>query len=87
MVYVLSSCRYSTENSFHVRWNARIDVERVTPFREAEYRFESHAVEPAGGTGVPRPPAAPKVSFGCIDVGGDHVRFDFVGCDGLGCRA
>src|SRR5688500_414547 len=58
--------------------NAWIYLQRLTPFREAEYSFEPDTVEPACGAGVPRPPAASQMTIRGIHVSRYHIRLDLV---------
>ena len=60
------------------RRNARLHPKGAAPQLEAQNRFNRDAVQPTRRTGVPRPPAAPRVRRGAIHVRAHHVRLNFV---------
>src|SRR5262249_52292860 len=67
--------------------NYRIEPQPVARQVEAEHRLHAHAVRPAGGSGVARPPTAADMWRSRVDVGGDHVRLDAVSLRAAGIAA
>src|SRR3954469_21793440 len=61
--------------------NARIDDERGAATAEPQDAFDPGTVHPAGGAGVPPPPAASGVRCARVDVAGHHVRLRLVADD------
>src|SRR5450756_1222348 len=58
------------------RGNAWLDEQLLATLAEAKYRFEGRPIHPARRAGIPRPPAAPEMSFRGVDVGCHDVRLD-----------
>src|SRR5690606_35177219 len=60
------------------RRQGRVGMQAVAALSDAEDTLGCHAVEPAGGAGIPGPAALPATRLDGIDVGCDHIGLDAV---------